>query len=127
MSYTYQSPNNVYTVNLSPTSSTTFSIGSAPAGSIFTSTGTNGTWVGASAATNNSGTIALKGENADVDINGKSLKKFMEDVEQRLRLLTINHTLEKEWGELKELGDQYRALEKEIQEKMKTWDILKKE
>jgi flagellar motility protein MotE (MotC chaperone) len=44
-----------------------------------------------------------------------------------LALLTPNPELEKEWDELKELGDRYRELEKHITEKMKTWDILKRE
>jgi hypothetical protein len=33
--------------------------------------------------------------------------------------------LESEWEELKALGEQYRALEQHIQEKMATWDKLK--
>ena len=68
-----------------------------------------------------SGTIALKGDNADIDINGKSMKDWMEKVEERLNLLSPNPELESEWEELKQLGEQYRALEKHINEKMKTW------
>jgi len=60
----------------------------------------------------------------DIKIGNRSLKDFMEKVEQRLALLQINPKLESEWKELKELGDQYRQLEKDIKEKMKTWDIL---
>jgi hypothetical protein len=48
----------------------------------------------------------------------------MNIVEQRLAILTPNPDLEKEWNELKQLGDQYRALEKHINEKMTTWNIL---
>ena len=76
---------------------------------------------------NQSGKISLKGQDADIEINGTSLKDFMQQMEQRLALLTPNPLLEKDWEDLKALGDQYRALEKEINEKMKTWDILKKE
>ena len=76
---------------------------------------------------NNSGTLSLKGENADVDINGVSLKDFIQRIEQRLALLTPDTRLEAEWEELRELGDQYRKLEQEINARMKTFDILKKE
>lgn len=73
-----------------------------------------------------SGKITLTGNDADVDINGKSLKEFMQQVEERLAILQPNPKLEKEWEELKALGDQYRQLEQEIKDKMKTWDILNK-
>jgi hypothetical protein len=71
-----------------------------------------------------SGTIELKGEDADIDINGKSMKEWMEKVEQRLNLLSVNPELESEWEELQELGDQYRALEQRIKDKMETWKRL---
>ena len=66
-------------------------------------------------------------ESADIKLGDVSLKDFINKIEQRLALLTPNPELEKEWGELKELGDRYRELEKQITEKMKTWDILKRE
>jgi hypothetical protein len=69
--------------------------------------------------------ITLKGPNADIDLNGVSLRAFIQRVEERLAILKPDTRLESEWAELKALGDQYRALEKEINEKMKTWDILK--
>jgi hypothetical protein len=76
---------------------------------------------------NSSGKISIKGENADLDINGVSLKDFMARVEQRLAILTPDPRLEEEWEELRVLGDRYRELEKEINAKMKTFDILKNE
>jgi hypothetical protein len=83
---------------------------------------------GTSAMTVSSGaSLKLNGENADIDINGVSLKEFMKKVEGRLALLSPDIRLEAEWEELKALGDQYRALEKHILDKSKTWDILKKE
>jgi hypothetical protein len=66
-------------------------------------------------------------ESADIKLGDVSLKDFINKIEQRLALLTPNPKLEKEWDELKELGDRYRELEKHITEKMKTWDILKRE
>ena len=71
-----------------------------------------------------SGKISLQGKNADIDINGKSMKDWMEKVEERLNLLTVNPDLESDWEELRELGKQYRALEKRIKEKMETWRKL---
>ena len=73
------------------------------------------------------GKLSIKGENADLDINGVSLKDFMARVEQRLAILTPDIRLEEEWEELRALGDRYRGLEKEINAKMKTFDILKNE
>jgi flagellar motility protein MotE (MotC chaperone) len=44
-----------------------------------------------------------------------------------LAILKPNLELEEEFQELKELGDQYRALEVHIKEKMKTFDTLRRE
>ena len=63
------------------------------------------------------GQMSLRGENADIDINGKSLKGWMEKVEERLNILTPNPELEKEWDELRRLGERYRKLEKKCKEK----------
>ena len=72
-----------------------------------------------------SGKIQLTGDNADVEINGVSLKKTLDDINSRLNILQPNVKLEKEWQELKTLGDQYRALEKDLEEKSKMWQVLK--
>jgi hypothetical protein len=73
-----------------------------------------------------SGKMSLRGENADLDINGKSLKHWMERVEERLNILTPNPELEKEWDDLRRLGERYRSLEKKCQEKARMWEALKK-
>jgi predicted RNase H-like nuclease (RuvC/YqgF family) len=70
-------------------------------------------------------TITLNGEQADIVMNGKSLKDTLEALESRLAMLKPDVSLETEWAELKRLGDEYRKLELEIKEKMKTWDTLK--
>ena len=72
-----------------------------------------------------SGKMALKGDGADIDINGKSLKDWMEKVEERLNILTPNPELEKEWDELRRLGERYRKLEKKCKEKAEVWNKLK--
>jgi hypothetical protein len=71
------------------------------------------------------GRISLLGDDADLDINGKSLKQWMERVEERLNILTPNPTLEKEWDDLRELGERYRELEKKCKEKAEMWKKLK--
>lgn len=92
--------------------------------------GTTAVWTATTPHTpyvmNQNGKIDIKGEDADINMNGKSLRTWMEAVEQRLAILQPNVELEAEWAELKELGDRYRELEQEIKDKMKTWDILKK-
>ena len=85
-------------------------------------TTSNSSW-GAIEATS---TIQLKGENADILINGKSIMKTLEGIEQRLGMLCPNPTLEAEWNELCELGQAYRKLEAQLLEKNKMWEVLKK-
>jgi hypothetical protein len=72
------------------------------------------------------GQIDIRGTDADIRINGKSMNRWMEQVEQRLNILTVNPELEKEWDELRRLGERYRKLEKKCQEKAKMWEALKK-
>jgi hypothetical protein len=71
------------------------------------------------------GKLKVNGDDADIQIGEVSLKKFMEDVNMRLNIMQPNTKLEKDWEELRELGDQYRQLEKELIEKARVWDILK--
>jgi hypothetical protein len=69
--------------------------------------------------------INLDGPEADIVVNGSSLIDAIDAIQQRLNCLQINPALEKEWNELKALGDQYRKLEQEILDKQATWDRLK--
>ena len=70
------------------------------------------------------GKMSLSGERADIEINGKSLKDAITNIEERLAILNINPELEAEFAELKQLGDQYRTLEKQLLEKKQVWDKL---
>jgi hypothetical protein len=72
-----------------------------------------------------SGTMELKGDNADIKVNGRSLMDAIDALEQRLNILVPNPELEAEWDELRELGDRYRELEKKCQEKGDMWAKLK--
>lgn len=62
----------------------------------------------------------------DIHIKGKSLSDLLDKIDERLCILRVNEKLEAEWQELSELGDKYRKLEQELQEKSKVWNILKK-
>lgn len=119
---THSTANSIY-LNIPSTSVTTPSSGYT----INTGTGINGSWAQAPMTVDKAGKIELKGDDADVVINGKSLTEAITKIEQRLAILKPDTRLEKDWEELKKLGDAYRALEQEIHEKMKTWDILKRE
>ena len=70
-------------------------------------------------------TVHIKGENADLLINDKSLKTWMEKVEERLNILTPNPEMEAEWDQLRKLGERYRKLEKKCREKSDMWNKLK--
>jgi hypothetical protein len=87
---------------------------------VSTTTGANPMMVGSS------GMLDLNGENADIRINGRSLGQAIASIEERLAILHPDPELEKEWEDLKQLGNQYRTLEAEIKEKMRVWDILKR-
>lgn len=91
---------------------------------VWTTTGTgwNHSAIG---AIQPSATISLKGEDADIDLNGKSMKAWMEKVEERLNILTPNPELEKEWDELRKLGERYRKLEEKCKKKAEVWNKLK--
>lgn len=80
--------------------------------------------------TNQSGKLVLKGESADIEINGESLNETLQAIKDALRIpnrIQRNDKLEAEFEELKQLREQYEKSLKEYQEKMQTWDILKKE
>ena len=85
-------------------------------------TGLSGT---SAADLNQSGKLSLQGTNADIDINGKSLMKTLEALEDRLNMLTPNPEMEEEWDQLRELGERYRELEQQCREKTKMWNKLK--
>jgi hypothetical protein len=110
--------------NVSITSPYTVGTGINFPNTVYTTAGTSSSpWV-----YNPNGTrakIQLDGEGADIEINGISLLKTMQEIQSRLNLLQPNTALEAEWEELFELGKKYRALEQQIKEKQATWDKLK--
>ena len=115
-------------IGLSPNVYTT----NSPYQNLNTITGTSvNSLIGSSATDYNmkveqSGQIDIRGEKADIRINGKSMNKWMEQVEQRLNILSPNPELEKEWDDLRRLGERYRKLEKKCPDKAQMWAALKK-
>jgi len=90
---------------------------------------TTPTWTIQPNTTTTNNQLTVKGDaefEGEVTIKGKSLLDAIESLEKRLGLLHPNPKLEGRWEELKELGERYRALEKEILEKEKMWAILQK-
>jgi len=64
-------------------------------------------------------------KDGDIKIGDRSLKEFMDSVEERLNILRPNTELEQKWDELRDLGDKYRQLEQELLEKETMWSKLK--
>lgn len=75
---------------------------------------------------NQNGKIDVQGHDADIEINGKSMRAWMERVEERLNILTVNPDMEKDWDDLRRLGERYKKLEKKCREKARMWAELKK-
>ena len=102
-------------------------------GYTYTTNTTTSPWIVNNGSTNPSmvvnpsgGSIEIKGEDADIKINGKSMVTWMEAVEERLNMLTPNPELEQDWDDLRRLGNRYRALEEKCKEKARMWEALKK-
>ena len=74
----------------------------------------------------NSGKISLKGDDADIEINGESVVGMLRDIRDRLNILQVNEEMEQEWDELRELREQYEAKLAECREKSRMWNTLKR-
>lgn len=120
-------------ISFANTTTPTYTLGAqgSQSNAVWTTSGTGynwsgtGTTIGVGTTIGQSGKVSLNGKDADVEINGKSLKAWMEQVEERLNMLTPNPELEKEWDELRKLGERYRKLEKKCKEKSEVWKKLK--
>ena len=64
-------------------------------------------------------------QDGDLKIGDRSLKDFMDKMEERLGIYTLNPELEQEVEELKKLGQQYKDLEEKIKSKKKLLDTIK--
>ena len=60
---------------------------------------------------NSSGTIKLEGSDADIIVQGKSMKAWMESVEKRLAILDPKPELLEKYQSLKQAYEHYKTLE----------------
>lgn len=66
---------------------------------------------------------SLKSNQIEMD-DGRTLSEALASIEERLNILVPNKELEAEWEELRQLGEQYRELEKRCADKSKVWEKL---
>jgi len=62
----------------------------------------------------------------NITVKGVDLAAAIKNIEARLNILRPNHKLEAEWDELRELGEQYRQMERDMLEKLEMVELLKK-
>ena len=77
----------------------------------------------------NSGNLRVVGDAeifGDLKLNGKSLTETLEKIEEKLAILRPNEDLESRWEELRNIRKAYMDLEKELINKEKVWETLKK-
>jgi hypothetical protein len=103
-----------------------YTIGSAgTSGQFYTTTGTGHYNWNNPPTVNISNTGIDMAAGTDIKVDGKSLKQFMDNMEERLAILHPNPALEDRWEQLKELRRQYVEMEKDLLEKEKIMKILK--
>ena len=73
------------------------------------------------------GKMRITGDDADIEIDGISLKETLYKLQERLGILEPNTELENEFAELKQARDKYVQLEKNLLEKKAIWNALNKE
>ena len=100
--------------------------GGAGVGTLGTSNISASNWTTNTLTVPPSGRMELQGAQADIVMNGVSLNDTLKLIQDRLCMLRPNRELEAEWDQLRDLGKQYRELEKQLMEKQRAWDILKK-
>lgn len=66
-------------------------------------------------------------DGGDITIGDRSMKEFMDKVEDQLAILRPAPELEERWDQLKDLRKQYESLKQDILEKEKIMKILKED
>ena len=69
--------------------------------------------------------IELRGDDADIEINGESVVGMLREIRDRLNILQVSEEMEREWDELRALREQYETKLTECREKSRTWAALK--
>ena len=73
------------------------------------------------------GKMRITGEDADIEINGISLKDTLHNLQERMAILQPNPTLEAEFKELRDIRQKYIELERNLLEKKQMWETLNKD
>jgi hypothetical protein len=73
------------------------------------------------------GKMRITGEDADIEINGISLKETLHSLQERMAILEPNPALEAEFKELRDIRQKYIELERNLLEKKQMWDTLNKD
>lgn len=74
---------------------------------------------------NQNGSIDLRGDRADIVINGVSLSETLRTLQERMNMLVPDPRMEQEWDELRELREAYEHKLAQCREKSRMWDRLK--
>lgn len=96
--------------------------------SVFSGPGADYKWNNVG-ITNIQSTLKVNGDadfDGDIRVKGQSITEAFDKINERLNILVPNEKLEKEWSDLAELRQRYVELEREILEKQRVFDILKK-
>ena len=91
--------------------------------------GSSYTWDSTGPSNIQPNTIQVKGDavfEGKITWQGRDMREWFESVESRLVMLKPNPELEEGWSELAELRQRYVELERELLEKQRVFDILKK-
>ena len=70
------------------------------------------------------GKIELRGDDADIEINGESVVGMLKEIRDRLNILQVSEEMEAEWDELRALREEYEAKLAECREKSRAWQAL---
>jgi hypothetical protein len=115
--------------NVAPASASTLSVFAGTEGG---STSTDYVWDNKSLTagmTQIQSTLKVNGDadfGGDIRIQGQSITETLNKINQRLNILIPNEKLERDWSELAELRQRYVELERELLEKQRVFEILKK-
>ena len=108
-----------------------------PSGYYNTAIGAQGSAGWTTLADNTSAVMTIKNQaltvtgdaeiTGNLTVDGTNITSVLNDIRDRLGLLTRNLELEEDFDQLRDLANQYRELESRLKEKKQMWDILKKE
>jgi uncharacterized protein with von Willebrand factor type A (vWA) domain len=90
--------------------------GAGPSGAVLTSNGSTGTTWAATAKTTAQGKLHLEGKDADIVMNGASLKEILDGITDRLSILQPKPELLEKYDNLREAYEHYKTLEKLLTE-----------